>query len=68
MRKEMFYKWNDVAEIMGVSRPTAYRVIKKFNEELSQKGYYTQAGRVSKKYFEEKVYGFSGEEEYDHVS
>lgn len=68
MRKAMFYKWNDVAEIMGVSRPTAYRIISKMNDELSSKGYYTQRGRISKKYFEEKTYGYSDEEEYDHVS
>lgn len=51
---------DEVAEAMDVSRSTAYRVIKKLNDELNGRGYLTVAGKVSKKYFAERIYG--GEE------
>lgn len=46
----------EVAEAMDVSRSTAYRLIKKLNDELSKRGYITVAGKVSKKYFAERIY------------
>ena len=48
---------NEVAETIGVSRSTAYRIIKKLNDELGECGYLTVAGKVSKKYFAERIYG-----------
>lgn len=50
----------EVAEAMDVSRSTAYRIIKKLNDELGRRGYITVAGKISKKYFAERIYG--GEE------
>lgn len=46
----------DVAEILQVSETTAYRIIKRLNDELKQQGKIVTAGKVSKRYFEEKVY------------
>ncbi len=51
----------EAAEIMDVSLSTAYRIIKRLNNELDHKGYITIAGKVSRKYFLERLYG--GEEE-----
>lgn len=55
-----FLDAKEVADILEVSRSTAYRIIKKLNDELSGNGYLTVAGKVSKKYFAERVY--TGEE------
>lgn len=46
-----------VMEILGVSRATAYKTIHELNEELQENGYRIIAGKVPKKYFEEKYYG-----------
>lgn len=51
-----YYTVEDVKEIMGVAQTKAYRIIKQLNEELEQKGYITVAGKVSKKYFNERIY------------
>lgn len=47
----------EVAEAVGVSKPTAYKIIKALNEELTNKGYITVSGKVSEKYFRERYYG-----------
>ncbi len=52
-----FLDANEVAEALNVSRSTAYRVIKRLNDELSGRGYLTVAGKVSRKYFAERLYG-----------
>lgn len=49
----------EVAEYMGISLSKAYKLIHAMNEELKSKGYITIAGKVSRVYFEEKVYGAS---------
>ena len=51
----------DVAEELKISESTAYKLIKQL-KELSAKGYITFAGRVSSKYFYEKIYGTSEKE------
>lgn len=57
MLEKNFLDVNDVANYMGISIPTAYKVIRQLNDQLKKLGYITIAGRVSKKYFEEKVFG-----------
>ena len=46
----------EVAKILTCSRATAYRTIDKLNRELDKKGYLTFSGKISKKYFEERLY------------
>lgn len=60
MDRKLFITANDVADMMGVSKSRAYRIIRDLNRELSERGYVTVAGRVSRKFFEEKVYGMAG--------
>lgn len=55
-----FLSAKEVANVMGISKSTAYRVIKRLNDELTTKGYIIVAGKISKKYFAERLYG--GEE------
>lgn len=56
MENKRFLNAGDVASFMDVSVPMAYRIIRKLNAELAARGYITVAGKVSKAYFEEKVY------------
>ena len=52
--------WVDVKEVMdafGCRRAKAYEIIRRLNEELKERGFLTYAGRVSRRYFEERYYG-----------
>ena len=46
-----FIKANEVAEELGISKPYAYKIIRRLNEELREKGMITIAGRVDRNYF-----------------
>ena len=50
-----FMRVDDVAAELGVSKSYAYKIVRMLNSELKNMGYLTVAGRVSKKYFLEKV-------------
>ena len=54
---QQYLRADDVAQILGISKPKAYSIMRSLNEELKKKGYITVAGRVSAKYFNEKTYG-----------
>lgn len=53
----MFMRVNEVAEALYVSEPYAYKLIRKLNEELKQKGCIVIAGRIDRRFFYEKFYG-----------
>ncbi|HEX2938944.1 MAG TPA: LysR family transcriptional regulator [Ruminiclostridium sp.] len=53
----LFINADEVAEELGVSKPYAYKLVKRLNEELREKGFLVISGRVSRQYFMEKVYG-----------
>lgn len=55
MTNNVFMRVTDVAEELGISKSYAYKIVQKLNEELKSMGYLTVSGRVSKKYFMEKV-------------
>jgi hypothetical protein len=59
MENEMFVGAETVAKDFGVSKSTAYVLIKKLNEELDGQGYLTVAGRVSRQYYRERIYGLT---------
>ena len=59
MKEKLFLTADDVAMIMSISKSMSYRIIRRLNRELYQNGYVTVRGRISKKYFEEKVYGLA---------
>ena len=58
MTEKSFIRVDEVAEELDVSKSYAYKVIKQLNDELSAKGYITVAGRISRQYFNERVYGY----------
>ena len=57
MAGQIFMRVDEVAEELGVSKPYAYKLIKRMNEELAQTGCITIAGRIDRKFFHEKFYG-----------
>ena len=60
MEQGIFINAQEVAELLGISKSKAYTIVRELNEELSAKGFITVAGRVSRKFFEEKFYGVAG--------
>ncbi len=52
-----FIRADDVAQELSVSKPYAYKLIRKLNEELKAQGFITIAGRVNRQYFYERLYG-----------
>ena len=50
-----FLNASDVADIMQTSKTSAYRIIKKLNTELKDQGKIIIPGKVSRRFFEEKV-------------
>lgn len=59
MRENLYLTAPEVAEMLGVSRGHAYKIVKQLNEELAGRGYIVIAGKVPKKYFAEHFYGMA---------
>lgn len=53
--KPMFVTVEEVVSVLGVCQSKAYRLIQNLNKELEEKGYITVRGKVSRRYFEERV-------------
>ena len=53
----------EVAQELSVSKPYAYKLIKRLNDELKEKGFITISGRVNRQYFNERLYGMGREEQ-----
>lgn len=60
IRKEQqpsrYIRVQEVMELCDVSESHAYRIMKQLNDELEKRGFVTTAGRVSRKYFMERLY------------
>ena len=56
MKTKLFYDAQDIMEIMGIKKRSAYRLINELNKELNDKGILTQGGVVRADYFKERVY------------
>lgn len=54
-QEQRFLNASDVAAILEVSEATAYRRIAEMNQELKQQGKIIVRGKISRKFFEEKV-------------
>ena len=52
--KKWFYECDDIMKIIGVKEGKAYKIIRKLNEELREKGFLRQQGKVNAKYFNER--------------
>ena len=55
----MYYGAEEVAELLRISKGKSYAIIRDLNKELEQKGFITIAGKVPRKYLEERCYGIA---------
>ena len=55
MASNTFMKVDEVAEMLGISKSYADKIVQTLNAELKDKGFLTIAGRVNKQYFMEKT-------------
>ena len=62
MKNTILMNAQEVAEELGVSKASAYKMIHAWNEKLQKMGYTTVSGRVSRKYFLEQFYGLTEKE------
>lgn len=62
MSNHTFMNASEVATALGVSKAYAYKVVRELNKELQEKGFLTISGKVSRRYFEERVYGLQANE------
>ena len=60
MSDKLFLRVEEVAEILDISIPFAYKLIRKMNEELRKTGCITIAGRIDRKFFYEHFYSGKG--------
>ena len=58
MQDKNFLTADYVAQYMGISVSMAYKVIRKLNEEMKERGYITISGKVNRRFFEMKINGF----------
>ena len=56
MTTKKFLRVTDIMELMDIAESTAYKLMRTLNKELKDPGKQTYSGRVSKKYFYERVY------------
>lgn len=63
MSDKIFMRVEEVAQEMGVSVPYAYKLIRRLNKELQEKGCITIAGRIDRKFFHEKFYSTKSNDE-----
>ena len=62
MKDNIFVSAEEVAKILGISKPYAYKIVRSMNDELKAKGFITISGKVSRRFCEEKFYGLGGDE------
>lgn len=55
---KIFLDADNIAEMLGVSKGFAYKIIRQLNSELKAQGYIVISGKVPTKFFQEKYYGF----------
>ena len=55
--EKMFLKVSDVMKVLDVSESYAYKLIRKLNKELENKGCFVIAGRIDRKFFYVHFYG-----------
>lgn len=54
--KTKFVRVDEVASLLDVSIPHAYKIMRDLNKELAVKGMIINSGRLSRRYLEERMY------------
>ncbi len=57
MNKNLYFTADEISVMLGISRGHAYKIVKKLNNELAEKGFIVISGKIPKKYFAEHYYG-----------
>lgn len=57
MAGQIFMRADEVASELGVSKPYAYKLIKRMNEKLAETGCVIISGRIDRKFFYDQFYG-----------
>ena len=52
----------ELSDMLGVSMGYAYKIIRKLNNELEKEGFIIIAGKIPKRYFEKRWYGYNAKE------
>ncbi|HBU13110.1 MAG TPA: ICEBs1 excisionase [Clostridiales bacterium] len=61
MLNKTFIDAHQLAELVGFSTGSAYKVIRQLNRELADLGFITIPGKVPKKYFKKRWYDFTSD-------
>ena len=56
MQNNLFIRADEISKELGVSIAYAYKLVRQLNTELAAQGFLTIIGRVSRSYFNEKIY------------
>ena len=56
MEEKKFIRVDEVARELDISESHAYKIMRQLNKELEAKGKIVTAGRVSRRYLEERMY------------
>ena len=56
MKDTMFVRAEEIVKDLDVSESYAYKLIRKLNAELKEKGFITIPGRVSRRFYRERMY------------
>lgn len=59
VENKIFITAKELAEMLDISVGHSYKIIRKLNEELEKDGFLVVAGKVPRRYFEKRWYGFS---------
>lgn len=59
---KVYYDATEIAEMLGISKASAYKIIRNLNKDLESQGFLVVQGKVSCAYFKKKWYGFQEEE------
>lgn len=59
VENKIFINAKELAEMLDISVGHSYKIIRQLNEELEKDGFLIVAGKVPRRYFEKRWYGFS---------
>lgn len=54
---KVYYNAAEIAEMLGISKASAYKIIRNLNKDLESQGFLVIQGKVSCAYFRKKWYG-----------
>lgn len=60
---KIYYDSSEIADMLGISQATAYKIIRNLNKDLESQGFLVIQGKVSCAYFKKKWYGFQENEQ-----